>query len=462
MASLGTLALDVTANTNPFVQKLRRAKAESGGFAKSIKTSAGGAVNVLNRGVKGLTGSLAGLLAKLGLFGGAAGIGGIAAFSIKAAADLESTKTAFATMLGSAEKADKVVGKLFDFSKKTPFEPDEVFGAGRRLLATGISTGELEAELRTLGDIAAGSNSQMADIVDIYAKIRTKGKASLEELNRLSERGININAVLAKTLGKTGEEISEMVTKGTIKLPEIQAAFKDLTTEGGMFNNAMEAQSKTLNGMFSTLKGNLKAGSAEIGTSLVKAANLKGVLKALNSQLEDFDWKSFGESAASAFKSILAGAKGAAQGVGGAIVALKKLQSGLLTLVQSTAMHREGPGRLELKPHARARQQAIDDTFNAKRREIDESIRTTEKTFAEIDRALEAAIETSKMPAANESNLTAEMESLQVEMAKNVRMFQTSPDEAPVVEVDNSGMEQLLNQILQAVKNPNIKVARPA
>jgi len=459
MASLGTLALDVTANTNPFVQKLRRAKAESGGFAKSIKTSAGGAVNVLNRGVKGLTGSLAGLLAKLGLFGGAAGIGGIAAFSIKAAADLESTKTAFATMLGSAEKADKVVGKLFDFSKKTPFEPDEVFGAGRRLLATGISTGELEAELRTLGDIAAGSNSQMADIVDIYAKIRTKGKASLEELNRLSERGININAVLAKTLGKTGEEISEMVTKGTIKLPEIQAAFKDLTTEGGMFNNAMEAQSKTLNGMFSTLKGNLKAGSAEIGTSLVKAANLKGVLKAVNAELETFDWEAFGQAAGDAFRVILVGAQTAVIGLGALVKAKNDVQSGLLWLTEQFLLNQADSAGNEDRETDMA---AIRDTFGAKQREVRESGVRSAKMFADLNRTLDAAIETSKMPAANESNLTAEMESLQVEMAKNVRMFQTSPDEAPVVEVDNSGMEQLLNQILQAVKNPNIKVARPA
>jgi tape measure domain-containing protein len=459
MASLGTLALDVTANTNPFVQKLRRAKAESGGFAKSIKTSAGGAVNVLNRGVKGLTGSLAGLLAKLGLFGGAAGIGGIAAFSIKAAADLESTKTAFATMLGSAEKADKVVGKLFDFSKKTPFEPDEVFGAGRRLLATGISTGELEAELRTLGDIAAGSNSQMADIVDIYAKIRTKGKASLEELNRLSERGININAVLAKTLGKTGEEISEMVTKGTIKLPEIQAAFKDLTTEGGMFNNAMEAQSKTLNGMFSTLKGNLKAGSAEIGTSLVKAANLKGVLKAVNAELETFDWEAFGQAAGDAFRVILVGAQTAVIGLGALVKAKNDVQSGLLWLTEQFLLNQADSAGNEDRETDMA---AIRDTFGAKQREVRESGVRSAKMFADLNRTLDAAIETSKMPAPNESNLTAEMESLQVEMAKNVRMFQTSPDEAPVVEVDNSGMEQLLNQILQAVKNPNIKVARPA
>jgi len=449
MSNLGTLTLDVNANTGPFTQKLKRAKTETGGFAKAVKGRAGGAMSSFSKSVNRLSSSLGGLITKLGLVGGAA-TAGLAVFSIKAAADLESTTVAFRTMLGSAQKADKVVSGLFDFSKKTPFEPDEVFAAGRRLLATGTGTGELHGELRTLGDIAAGSNSELADIVDIYSKIKTKGKASMEELNRLSERGININKVLGESLGKTGEEISKMVTQGKIKLPEIQAAFEKLTSDGGMFFDAMSAQSKTLNGLWSTLKGNLKLGAAEIGKSLVHATNFKGILRAVNAELETFDWEAFGQAAGDAFRVILVGTQSAIIGLGALLKAKNQVQSGLLTLVEGFLLNQaDSPG----SPTRESDMAAIRDTFAAKRGEVESKGRRTEALFAQLNSTLEAAIKASEAP----PPALIDFEQIEAERVKTLRHDKPMP-ETP----SDDRVVTVLDKILAELKNPNIGVQRPS
>ena len=81
MSNLGTLTLDVNANTGPFTQKLKRAKTETGGFSRAVKGRAGGAMSSFSKSVNRLSSSLGGLITKLGLVGGAA-TAGLAVFSI--------------------------------------------------------------------------------------------------------------------------------------------------------------------------------------------------------------------------------------------------------------------------------------------------------------------------------------------------------------------------------------------
>ena len=529
MASLGSLTIDFIANTGPFDRKVKGAtktvNAFEAGLKKMGRESAAARHEAqkssttwgrfssklavardqlkgkfgfagLSAGVRSLTGSMGGLLAKLGLLGGAAGIGGIVAFSVKAAADLETTKTAFEVMLGSATKADRVVGKLFDFSKKTPFQPEEVFRAGRRLVSTGIEEGELESKLKTLGDIASGSASRLGDIIDIYSKMRAKGKASLEELNRFSERGINIIGELAKTMGKTRTEIYQMVTDGTIRLPQLEAAIKSMTSQGGIFFDGMAKQSKTLNGLWSTLVGNFKAGGAEIGSSIVQSTNLKGVLDSLNKSLETFDWESFGMAAGSAFRVILIGAQVAVKGLGALSQAKHGIQSGLLSLTEQLLINQvDAPGNKTRTSDIAA----IRDTFAAKRADLDSSKLISDKVFADLNRTLDAAVEASKhvrrptgafydasiqggqslsgalspaaakmplntlgaMVASLNSALTPAIESLAVEVSKATPL--TSPAGKPPepVRINFEGVEGLLNDILSAIRGQaKIEVAR--
>jgi len=63
--------------------------------------------------------------------------------SIQMAGNLEQTKIAFTTMLGSAEAADAFIRQLYDFAAKTPFEIEGLTDAAQQLLAFGFQAQEI-------------------------------------------------------------------------------------------------------------------------------------------------------------------------------------------------------------------------------------------------------------------------------------------------------------------------------
>ena len=76
-------------------------------------------------------------MAKLGgvLAGGAIAYGllNIGKSALSAAANMEQQKVAFTSMLGSAEKAQKLLDQMQDFAASTPFQFNEIVDAGKNL-----------------------------------------------------------------------------------------------------------------------------------------------------------------------------------------------------------------------------------------------------------------------------------------------------------------------------------------
>jgi len=220
--------------------------------------SVSGPLTVLRAKLAALGGSIRSLFTLPNLILGST-LGFIAKKAIDAAAAFEQTRISFTNLMGDAARATALLADLEQFSAVTPFEPEEVYAAGRALLAFDVEAGQVIDTLRVLGDISAGTGKPLQDLVNIYGKMKTKGRAQAEELNQLAEAGIPIIAALAKKYAVTGEEIFKMASAGQIGFKDVEAAFQDLTSEGSKFGGMMEAQSQTLNGVMSTLKGNITA-----------------------------------------------------------------------------------------------------------------------------------------------------------------------------------------------------------
>ena len=202
-------------------------------------------------------------------------LGGAALFQ---AGNLEKLETSFQSLTGSTDKAKEVMKSLTDFTSKTPFQLEGVAGAAKQLLSFGFSTDELNGNLKTLGDIAAGAGVPLSDMAAILGKVKAKNKAMTEEILQLSDRGIPIIDTLAKKYGATGEEVLEAASKGQISFKVLQGALQDMANEGGVFANQMDKQSQTLFGIFSTLKDNILLALGEIGQSLIDAFDIKGIM----------------------------------------------------------------------------------------------------------------------------------------------------------------------------------------
>lgn len=248
-----------------------RIKREGGDASSSFEAN-------INRSISSL-GSLAtkaafASVAVAGVFTGLIGRKAFNAFS-----SLETIETKFITLLGSVEAAQKQVKQLVDFAARTPFQLDGLANATAKLLAFGVSQDQIISRLKVLGDVAAGSGSDIRNIALIFGQIRAAGRLTGERLLQLEERAIPVVRVLAETLGVAESEIRKLVFAGKIGFGDVEKALVRLTSEGGLFFGATIRQSQTLEGLSSTLKDNIFATFADLGKSF--GGLFRGILNTL-------------------------------------------------------------------------------------------------------------------------------------------------------------------------------------
>ena len=194
----------------------------------------------------------------------------LGASSLKAAADFEQTQIAFETMLGSAEAGQKLLKEIADFARRTPFTIPEVEEQTKRLLAYGIAQEEVLGDMKTLGDIASGVGKDKLPFLTLaFGQVATAGKLRGQEIRQFTEAGVPLIEALANTMGKTGEEIIEMTSKGEIGFNDVKKALESLTSEGGRFENLMARQAETVGGKFSNLQDAFTVMQREIGAALL-------------------------------------------------------------------------------------------------------------------------------------------------------------------------------------------------
>jgi tape measure domain-containing protein len=208
---------------------------------------------------------------KVGLGAALAGGGVALAAGMKAvtsAADFEQTKVAFTTLIGDAAKAEQTLAQLRELGARTPFEFPELADAGRKLIAFGEGSDTVAATLARIGDVSAGVQAPVNEIAELYGKARVQGRLFAEDINQLTGRGIPIIGELAKQFGVSDSEVKKLVESGKVGFPNIERAFIDMTSQGGKFAGMMEAQSKTTNGLFSTLKDTINEVFLTLGTPI--------------------------------------------------------------------------------------------------------------------------------------------------------------------------------------------------
>ena len=235
---------------------------DSSGFNKSIQQS--------QEKAKGFGSFLTKL--KIGAVAVGAGLMTMAKSALGNAAALEQNQIALTTMLKSADKAKAVLKEFRDFGASTPFETTEIIKSGKQLIAFGVSADNVTATLKRIGDVAAGIGAPLGSLAEIYGKIKVSQTVYNEDLNQLAGRGIPIFEELAKVMGVNASEIKKMSSEGKIGFKEIEQAFKNMSGEGGKFNGLMEAQSKSLSGLWSTLNSQITELSTTMGQEMAPAA----------------------------------------------------------------------------------------------------------------------------------------------------------------------------------------------
>ena len=207
------------------------------------------------------------------------GLGGIGIKAIKSAADFETLGIQLEILTGSAEKGQKLFKDLSKFAAQTPFELPEVVKGTRTLLGFNIPLSEAMDTIRMLGDVAAGSGADLSQLAVVYGQVAGATKLQGQDAIQFISNSVPILSLLQKTTGKTIEQLKKMGTDGKLSFEMTREALKQATQQSGMYYQATEKLSQSLNGLFSTLKDSINLAFAELGTEIVKVVDLKNIIK---------------------------------------------------------------------------------------------------------------------------------------------------------------------------------------
>lgn len=215
----------------------------------------------------------------LGVIGGVTALKNFATELVNVRGQFQQLEIAFSTMLKSKEKANKLMSELVDIAAKTPFDLQGVASSAKQMIAYGSSAENVGDELVMLGNVAAGVGSQLSEIAYLYGTLRTQGRAYAVDIRQFAGRGIPIYEELAKVLGVTKDEVSGLVKEGKVGFKEVEQAFKNMTSESGIYYNLMQEQSKSLTGQLSNLGDAWDTMLNEIGkdTQGIASAGISGL-----------------------------------------------------------------------------------------------------------------------------------------------------------------------------------------
>jgi len=202
-----------------------------------------------------------------------------AVFSVRAAKEFlsqvisirgqfQQLEIAFETLLGSREKADKLLSGATELAAKTPFDLMGVASGARQLIAYGFEADKVIETMRRLGDVAAGLGLPLQRLTYLYGTTRVQGRLYARDMLQFTNSGIPVLDELAKMYGKTTAEINAMVSAGKIGFADVEKVFLRMTDEGGKFANLMEKQSSSITGRISNIKDAIDVMFNEIGKNM--------------------------------------------------------------------------------------------------------------------------------------------------------------------------------------------------
>ena len=183
------------------------------------------------------------------------GVEQIAKAGVEFNAQMETYKTAFTTLIGDAEAADRALENIRKDAASTPFDVASLVQANQALLATGMDADKARVDVMNLANAIAatgGGSAELARMASNMQQIRNTGKATAMDIRQFANAGINIYGLLADYLGVTAEEAAKL----DVTYDQLTAAFAKAADAGGKYEGALEAQSQTFNGRMSTLKDN--------------------------------------------------------------------------------------------------------------------------------------------------------------------------------------------------------------
>lgn len=248
----------LTLDKSQFDRSLSQAERSAHKTGQGFKQWGSGVGKAINDGV---------VLAATGAAGFAAAVTSV---GVEYNALQQSSRAALDTIMGGLDKANAQMDKLDQFASNSPFAKDVFIKAQQQLLGFGMEAERVIPTLDAIQNAVAatgGSNEDIAELTRIIAQLEGGVKLSAETLNQFGVRGIDAAELIGSAMGKTGAQIREEITSGTIDADVAIQALTDGMAE--RFDGAAANVKETWVGAMDRVKAATRDIGAEIARPFV-------------------------------------------------------------------------------------------------------------------------------------------------------------------------------------------------
>ena len=192
----------------------------------------------------------------------------------------------------NVDKANKLWDKTIALAVRSPFRVKDLVTYTKQLAAYQIESEKLYDTTKMLADVSAGLGVDMNRLILAYGQVKSANFLRGTELRQFTEAGIPMLDELAKYYSEiekravSAAEVFGRISKRGVAFEDVDAVFKKITGEGGIFYEMQEKQSNTLKGMISNLRDSIDLMLNDIGQA--QDGTLKSIIAATKDIIENW------------------------------------------------------------------------------------------------------------------------------------------------------------------------------
>lgn len=206
-------------------------------------------------------GSMIGGIATAGVAMVGGGLGSI----VQGAMNKETNINGMTTFLGQ-QGANTAYANIEKDAEATPFDTQSLLQVNRSLISAGSSAKAARTDSMNLANAivaVGGSNDTLTRMAANMQQIKTLGKANAMDIRQFGYAGINIYSLLAKSTGKSIEQVKEM----DVTYEQLANALAQGAAAGGLYYKALENAQNSMQGKWSNFQEKMINTLAAIGVA---------------------------------------------------------------------------------------------------------------------------------------------------------------------------------------------------
>lgn len=232
-------------------------------------------------------------------FGVAFSVQGLVNFGrklVETRGEFELQQVALRSILQNKQIADEIWDKTMQQALQSRFSAMQLTKYTKQLAAYRIETDKLFDTTKRIADVSAGLGVDMQRLILAYGQVKAANYLRASEIRQFTEAGVNVLGELrdyfneVKGMSVDTAKVMDMVQKRLVTFSDVEAIFKRMTDQGGIFYDMQYVQSQTVRGQIAKLHDAYDQMLNSIGQA--NEGVLKNMVSLLNSIVKNWqEWK---------------------------------------------------------------------------------------------------------------------------------------------------------------------------